>query len=317
MMPADAAAFSNALNAALPAIRFVSLDYWNHFVDKERFERDRREFRRREELGLPRMDLRRHMRDPTGESLHYWDSLADPAETRFVAWIEPPGWQPIWGPTNDDGIRYIENTPRLWFEFERSEFILRRPKCGRREDTEPQPASGHDTIALEGPTFEVRWNPSEPEAESFAKKVYNVLRKLTVSRFIVVSEESRRAFSAEAGGMLKQCLAGRHAVAWAMKRKHNYLKCNNWGGVLLKPEGYRFRRRDIFTPGEYKQLVADREAEFQARLQQLLDESKLEAKARAKSGGPPTLNLLVDGTGGLSGLKMRIPIGKSAPRNGK
>lgn len=314
LTPADAAAFSDALKAAFPAIRFVSVDYWQPWVDQERFNADWREFDRRWKLKLPREPVRRHMRDPTGEPLHYWESFADPAEWRFIAWIEPPGWRPVWMAPDEEGIRYIENTPRLWFEFQSSKFIVQRPTLPRWHDTEPQPLNGRETVALEGPTFEVRWNPSEPEAEAFAKKVYNILRRLTVSRFIVVIRESRRAYSGKAEGMLRQCLAGRHAVAWALKRRHNYLQCNNWGGVFLKPATYPFRRRDIYTPGEYKQHLADREAEFQAMLQAHLEESKRRARERAKSGEPPTLDLLVDGGGGLSGLKMRIPIGTITPR---
>ena len=220
-------------------------------------------------------------------------------------------------PADQYGVRYIENTPRLWFEFQRSMFIVKRPNFRRRHDTEPQPINGRETIALEGPTFEIRWNPSEPEAEAFAKKVYNVLRRLTVSRFIVFSEASRRAFEAAAGNMPKLWLAGRHAAAWALRRRHNYFQCNNWGGVLLKPANYPLRRRDIFTPGELRQHMADREAELEALVRAQLEETRRRARERAKSGEPPTFDLLVDGGGGLSGLKMRIPIGTMTPRNKK
>jgi hypothetical protein len=264
MLPADVQAFSDALNAAFPAIRFVSVDYWEHFVDMPRWEADCREYRRREKLGLPKIELRRHMRDPTGESLHYWDSLADPAETRFYAWIEPPGWRPRWGPEDEDGLRYVENTPRLWFAFKRSSFQRGWPRGGWI-DTEPRPAGGRDTLVLKGYDFVVRWNPREPEAEAFGKKVFNILRKLTACEFKVFEPESRRAYSAQTWRMQKQCLAGRHALAWSLKRRHNYLKCDNWAN-LLKSAHYHFRPSDVFTKAELRQWRANEEKQFQEKL---------------------------------------------------
>lgn len=264
MLPSDVAAFSDGLKAAFPAIRFVSVDYWQHFVDQKRWDADCREHRRREKLGLPRMRLRRYMRDPTGESLHYWDSLADPAERRFHVWIEPPGWRPVWGPEDEYGVRYIENMPRLWFQFQRSNFQLGWPRGGW-VDVEPRPASGRDTLVLQGYKFLVRWNPREPEAEVFGKKVYNVLRKLAACEFKVFEPDSRRAYTAETWRMQKQCLAGRHALAWSLKRRHNYLKCDNWAN-LLKSADYRFRQGDIFTKAEYRQWRADQEERHQQNL---------------------------------------------------
>jgi hypothetical protein len=260
----DVAAFSDALKAAFPAIRFVSREYWSQFCDQKRIAADQQANRRRIKRGLPSKPIHSLPRDPQGEPLRYWNSLADPAETRFIAWIEPPGWQPIWMPPDEFGGRYIDNTPRLWFDFNRCHFLLlrRRGIVPRRRASEPKACSGRTAIAIEGNTFEVRWNPLEPEAEAFAKKVYNILRKLTVDRFIRVEPESRRAFEREAGGMRRQCLAGHHAVAWAMRRRHNYFGCNNWN-VLLKPANYPFGRRDILTKAERRRQIAAREKGFE------------------------------------------------------
>jgi hypothetical protein len=315
MLPADVAAFSVGLKAAFPAIRFVSIDYWQHFVDQERWEADCREWRRRDDLGLPKPKLRRHMRDPAGALLHYWDALADPAETRFLVWIEPPGWRPVWSQADEDGIRYIENTPRLWFEFQRSTFRPKYPKWLIHLDDEPR-VGARDTLVLEGRDFEVRWNPAEPAAEAFGKKVYNILRKLTGCEFKGFEPESRRAFTPDTYKTQKLCLAGRHALAWSLERRHNYLKSDSWG-MLLKSSEYRFLPGDVFTKAEYEQFLAAREAEFEAKLKRLNEEHKERARARAASGEPPTLDLIVEGTGGLSGLKMRFPIGKSGPRTGR
>lgn len=262
MMPADVAAFSDALRAAFPAIRFVSRDYWKHFVDRKRFEADCREFERRWKLNLPRDHVRRHMRDPTGEALHYWGSLADPAETRFLAWIEPRRWQPVWRPADQFGKRFIENTPRLWFDFYRSEFIVR--PFGHRYETEPRPSHTRQNITLQGHAFEIRWNPSEPEAEAFAKKVYNILRKLTACEFKVFEPESRRAFDPGTWRMPTGCLAGRHALAWSLKRRHNYFGCG-WRN-LLKSAEYRFRPGDVMTKAEVRRWRADRDALFEETL---------------------------------------------------
>jgi hypothetical protein len=86
---------------------------------------------------------------------------------------------------------------------------------------------------------------------------------------------------------------------------------------FLKSADYRFRRGDVFTPGELKQWEADQEAEFQAALAQHMEEQKRLARERARSGEPPQLAILVHGTGGLSGLKMRIPVASPKPRDRK
>ncbi|MGH7006073.1 MAG: hypothetical protein ACREIP_19190 [Alphaproteobacteria bacterium] len=160
-------------------------------------------------------------------------------------------------PPDEFGVRYIDNTPRLWFDFHRCHFLLlRRPGIvPPRRASEPKPGSGRAAIALEGNTFEVRWNPAEAEAEAFAKKVYNILRRLTVDRFIIIEPASRRPSAGKVHGMRKQLLAGRHAVAWALKRRHNYFGCTNWD-ALLKPASYPFRRRDILTKTEHRRRNA-------------------------------------------------------------
>ena len=76
MLPADEEAFSDALKAALPEIRFVSEDYWRQFLDHQREEEDRRERERRSKLNLPRLNVRWHMRDPTRETLSYCEGLS-------------------------------------------------------------------------------------------------------------------------------------------------------------------------------------------------------------------------------------------------
>lgn len=306
MTRADMADFSDALRAAFPAIRFVSRHYWKPFVDQERFDADYREYERRLRLDLPRTYARYHMRDPTGEPLRYWNSLADPAESFFYAWLEPPGWRPVWGPENHIGVRYIKNTPRLWFGLIRSAYVAKRRNFWRRHDTMPKPLSVRETIELDGFGFEVRWNPAEPEAEAFGKKVFNILRRLTVSRFVEISSRDRRAFRPDAVNVPTRCLAGHHAVAWALERRHNYFKCS--GGGLSKPANFPFRRRDIYTPGELRQYIADREEEFEARLHARLEEMKRQAKERAKSGAPPTMDVLVRGMGGFEGFEMRLPV---------
>jgi hypothetical protein len=258
MLPEDAVAFSKSLQAAFPAIRFVSVAYWEQFVDQERWKADCAQQQRLEAMGIRLRTLRKHMRDPTQEPLHYWQSLSDPAETRFYAWIEPPGWRPRWGPENESGERRIENTPRLWFEFHRSWFQRKWPNGGWM-DVEPRPVSARDTVVLHGHEFIVRWNPREPEAEAFAKTVYGILRKLTGCNFMAFEAGTRKAFDGASRHTPKRLLAGRHALAWSLRRRHNYLTGS--GDYLRKPASFELRPGDVFTKSELRQWVAKNERE--------------------------------------------------------
>lgn len=311
MMPADVAAFSDALKAAFPDIRFISREYWRQYSDAKRCRADGRESDRRHKLGLPRLPFNWHMRDPTREPLRYWDSLADPSERFYIAWIEPPGWKPVWTPPHTDGVRYVANAPRLWFDLHHGHFEW--PRDTYNHYSEPEHINARESLLLAGNTFEVRWHPGDGEAEAFGKKVYNILRRLTVSRFLVFSIEDRKAFRREAHDLRTLCLAGDHAAAWALKRRHNYFKCSNWA-ARLKPVTYPLRRRDVYTPAEYKRYVADEEKRFQEFARAHMEEVKRQAQERAESGKPATLDILVEGGGALSNLKMRIPVGTVPPR---
>lgn len=272
MTPADAQAFSDALKAAFPAIRFVARDYWEPFVDQARWLADCREWTRREKLGLPRINVRRHMRDPAGEPPRFLESLAVPEVNNFFVWVEPPGWRPVWGPEDDQGLRYLENTPRLWFQFCRADFIRGWPG-GRGEKADPRPKHSRDIHVLRGDRFVVRWNPREPEAEAFGKKVWNILRQLTVCEFFIFDSLSRRAYRAQPQRSERMLLAGRDAAAWSLKRRHNYLRGNTWD-ALLKPSAYRLRPGDAMTKPEYRRWRAEDErmTREDARLRKEADE---------------------------------------------
>lgn len=271
MTPQDTAAFSDALKAGFPNIRFVSLDYWRPFVDWPRFKEDCRQNERRWKQRLPRPPVVYHLRDLAGEPLHYWDSLAHRAETDFQAWIEPPGWRPEWGPPDWQGVRELENMPALEFTFRRSHFEFLGPKRWHSFNDEPVALNGRETIVLHGTTFEVRWNRYDTDGEAFGKNVFKILRKLTVDLFINVDRETRKAWSDKPARMPSYCLAGHHADAWTLKRKHNYLAED--GGPLMKSARYRFRRAEIFTDAELAQRRAREEAWLVERVKQLKEES--------------------------------------------
>ncbi len=78
MTEVDAEAFSTALIEAFPRMRFVRVIY-----------DDNRELRPNERGWF--------LKDPIVHKNPYMDSLGDPDEWRFYAFIQPKGWRPRWG----------------------------------------------------------------------------------------------------------------------------------------------------------------------------------------------------------------------------
>ena len=62
------------------------------------------------------------LRDPSGDTLIYYNSLADPRQLNFTAWVEPPGWQPVWVRDDERGYYFLDNEPKLCFQFRRGWF---------------------------------------------------------------------------------------------------------------------------------------------------------------------------------------------------
>src|SRR5690349_25171497 len=86
----DAFAFSEALRAAFPRIRFLRHDYSDKFIDYPAW---RQACREADAAG--RMTPRRYAfaRLPKDEGPDYFPSFADVLEKQFYVWVEPPNWR--------------------------------------------------------------------------------------------------------------------------------------------------------------------------------------------------------------------------------
>lgn len=273
----DAAAFSDSLRSAFPRLHLVSHEYWNSFLDWDWWRSARQENERREKAGLPTQPSRHRMRDPGGDPPRYWDSLAVVDEREFYGWILPEGWSPEWGEADQFGIRRIVNTPRLEFSFRRSVFYC-ADRDGRREtvrfDDPPEPRTEDETIRLEGGDLAISWNRYDEEAEAFAKIVFRLLFKQTTDRFIQMESKSRRALSPVPWNNRRYGMAGRHAEAWALARRHNYL----FDGRLNKPASYSFAPGDVFSADE----LAAIKAKWAAELEEIVAREKRKDKELAE-----------------------------------
>ena len=289
MTPADTAAFSNALRAAFPNIRFVSDEYWRHFVDQKRLKDDCWVHARQWAARVEPTPVRYHyVRDLEGQSLHYWDSLTDPAETHYRAWIEPPGWRPQWKPADWQGVRELDNIPNLEFTYSRSFFEIQRRTGGIWSNDEVLAGHNRETVTLHGELFQVRWNRYDEEGEAFGKTVFKILRRLTVDRYIAVERESRKAFTGEPFRHPAWCLVGHDADAWTLKRRHNYLTGS--GGPLMKSAAYKFPPKGVFTPAQLARSQAAEDAALEKEVRRQIEEGTHFLVPCGTTGESPTLS---------------------------
>ncbi len=288
----DADAFSIALRAAIPGLRFVSRNYWKPFVDWKAYDETMNERRRREEAGLDPGPWRYTMRDPTGEPLQYWDSLGVPGEDSFYAWIVPDGWEPEWGEEGDFGERRIVNRPPRELMFRRSRFrcIDRNPRAETVDFADPpQPKNDLEAIQLECGDINVRAHRFDSDGEAFAKLVLRILYKCSIDRFMFIERSTRRALSSTSWRNRGDVVAGRSAEAWSLARRHNYLTTISGLG-LLKPASYPFAPGDVFSPEELAAYEAKEKAELEeaiarerARANELSAQFRREAQRAIKS----------------------------------
>jgi hypothetical protein len=139
----DARAFSQALAEAFPRIRFLSFHYDHNreYVDGVGWQ----------------------LKDPIVHKIPYRDSLGEPEERRYWAWVQPKGWRPRWeGPNAEKGFR-IANTPRLNFVFEKSVIPL-----------------GRATDLTEGRMWAF-YDRDDKEHLSFLNKVWRICAKMTTN----------------------------------------------------------------------------------------------------------------------------------------
>lgn len=221
----DAADFSAALRAAFPTIKFLRNRYWQQFIDLNDWRRRAHEANRRREAGenLPKTAYR--SRNPEGEPLEYFESMADPRHRNYYAWIEPPGWTPIWYPINEGDQYRIENEPGMMLEYSRGEFV-----CEDRDKTEegvfedpPQRKSDDESILLRWGSLYSGYYADDPEDKVFVHKVFRIAKKLTTNSLINVDRPTRRPMFLEGRPRGVNVVAGLHAAAWSLEHRHNYL----------------------------------------------------------------------------------------------
>lgn len=169
----DADAFSRVLLEAYPRIRFVPFEYWRRWIGGE---------------GHPWEDLK-----PPHLDLQYFDSLGDPSEWRFRAWVEPKGWQPDWQGPNENGIWVIKNQPHLQFVFERGMTIP------------PEHTN------LQAGRVWAYFGKDDREYRAFLNRLWRILAKMTTNSLLLVDRETK-----ELRGPTVRCTtwAGPHAIAW-------------------------------------------------------------------------------------------------------
>jgi hypothetical protein len=260
----DAANFSDSLKKAFPNIRFLPEEYSAKWSETWRWAPVLSEMRYR---GFYRFKPRM-MRDPTGEALIYYDSLADSRQFRYTAWVEPPGWEPEWAWDENSGIYVLVNKPKLFFEFRRSAFSRSmkpdRPANFPREmlywgpDTrtsDPPPINQPDTVVtLLGDRMVGFWDPGDEEAKAFVGKVFRIASKLTTNKFRWVDEDTMHPLPGVHSAVHEW--AGHDAVRWAHERRHNYLIRFN------KPADYDFGDEPLTSFEEVEKRNAERRRRF-------------------------------------------------------
>lgn len=265
----DAQDFTDALRDAYPNIRFLPEDYTRKWSETWRWAPVLNEMRDHGYWSFyPPL-----MRDPSGDTLIYYDSLADPRQLHYTAWVEPPGWRPEWAKDEERGSYHLVNKPKLWFEFRRGWFNYvgapgRPPDLPREmlywgpatDSSEPPRVDDPDKpVILTGERIFGAWDKDDKEAEAFVRKVFRILTKLTTNRFRWVDRYTRHPLPAVQGALHEW--AGHDAVRWAHERRNNYLI------RLNKPADYDFGDEPMASFEE----VAKRDAEYRRRIDEQLE----------------------------------------------
>lgn len=244
MTRADAFAFSEALRAAFPRIRFLREDYADKFIDYPQW---RQACREAEAAG--RMTPRRYAfaRLPKDEGPDYFPSLADVLEKNFYVWVEPPNWRPRWRLRKREDLLVIENLPRLRFTFRRGGFSCPDPR--RRDglhgdphlpthdlDLQPDWIDNKEPIALEGYRMLGGWTKGDDVAKAFVHKVWRILGKMSTNRLVYIDRHTLQPIPPDGSASAEAYVrAANDALRWARGRRHNYLA---WSNHWYKPERY-------------------------------------------------------------------------------
>lgn len=227
----DADAFSDALRAEFPGIRFLSDRYYEPWIDHEA---SAERLRLKNAGKLPQEAPWTVMRHPGTESLRYWTSLGE-IDWRATVWIEPRGWRPRWSPApNRAGIYTIVNKPRLQFEFNYAGFSLeshpRDPWHRPRGFSDPPDSiPENEILVLHCNRMVGYYRLDHKDHQAFLRRVWRILDKHTTTELAHCDLETREPKGVSS---IQNVWAGFDALAWMRRDPRHFISD---GGVFYRP----------------------------------------------------------------------------------
>jgi hypothetical protein len=191
---ADAHDFSLALKEAFPNIRFVRAPYWEYFIV----------------LGQREDGYWSHERvvnEPPNLHVPYVDTMGVEDGSRFTAWLEPEGWEPLWFGPNESGIHFIANEPRHWFMI------------GISHDIPFSRLPGPTTVRDE--RIESSYYFEDKEHLAFLNKVWRILEKLTSNVYVYYDGKTFEPKGVVTKG--HTLWSGHHLRRWCLERPDRFI----------------------------------------------------------------------------------------------
>lgn len=165
-------------------------------------------------------------------SVPYTDIIeADRSEHWTRAWLEPPGWSPVWRIGLSDAKPTIDNPPSLSFHIRHAHFINKKGHTRLPRDSRDDQAP----IRMTGGWWEGTYLPWEGDVRRFLGQVRRIVAKHSTNDYAWVHYE--RHVVVGYGGLGAMDRIGFHALDWA--RAHpdhwiggnsdrNYIKPKDW-----------------------------------------------------------------------------------------
>ncbi len=241
LTPHDARALSAHLQAAFPAMRFLSGDYWESFVDMEAHQRKIDDADAKGIRGHIPFD----MEDPTGKPFPYLPSLEGSSTEARIGWIEPEKPNFAWLPCLADyrrGIWQIVNEPPVQLRLVPGWF--RYPSRLSYSD-DPLPAKhGKELILLREAHLRASCPAEDEDARKLMAKLWRVVTKFfsRTSELIMCDLNTRQPFDLNPERYFATWV-GPDAAAWGNQRRHNYFGESEPGyedATCFKPGDYPF-----------------------------------------------------------------------------